>query len=99
MRTIHGILAFSLIASPALAQQGYVVQSPNPGAAHQAAGDAQQSARWAAGITVSLVMARVSGPPIAARAGRGGPDTPGHDGRSQTRVDITPAGSRLLLRR
>jgi hypothetical protein len=41
MRTIHGILALSLIASPALAQ-GFLVQPPNPAAAGQAESDARQ---------------------------------------------------------
>jgi amino acid adenylation domain-containing protein/non-ribosomal peptide synthase protein (TIGR01720 family) len=42
----------------------------------------------------------VSGPPIAARAGRGGPDTPGHDGHERsmpTRTGITPENLAYVL--
>jgi hypothetical protein len=44
LRTIHGILALSLIASPAVAQ-GLLVQPPNPAAAGQAESDAHQQGR------------------------------------------------------
>jgi hypothetical protein len=44
MRTIYGLLALSLIASPALAQ-GLLMQSPNPAPAGQAESDARYKNR------------------------------------------------------